>query len=69
MVPVVFVLILVAFLLGAGTAIFLMIVVSIHKADRSKSLADAPCTYADAATRRMLGASGCARRGRCERQG
>jgi hypothetical protein len=47
-----------AFLLGAGGGIFLVIVVSIHRVDRSKSLHDPPRTYLDAATRRVLGASG-----------
>jgi hypothetical protein len=69
MVLIILTLVVVALLLGAGVAAFLMIVISIHEVDRSKGLADAPCTYADAATRRILGASRRADACRCERQG
>jgi len=45
-----------AIVFGAGTGIFLMIVISIHKVDRSKGLRSDPRTPADAVTRRILGA-------------
>jgi hypothetical protein len=47
-----------AIVFGAGTGIFLMIVISIHAVDRSKGLTRDPRTHADAVTRRILGASG-----------
>jgi hypothetical protein len=53
------VLLAVAFLLGAGAGIFLLVIINIHRVDRAKSLHHAPRTHLDAATRRLLGASGC----------
>lgn len=59
MVAIVSILVVVVLLFGAGAGIFLMIVINIHKVDRSKRLTDDPRTYLDAATRRVLGATGC----------
>jgi hypothetical protein len=47
-----------AIVFGAGTGVFLMIVISIHKVDRAKGLTSDPRTPVDAATRRILGAGG-----------
>jgi hypothetical protein len=47
-----------AIVFGAGTGIFLMIVISIHKVDQSKGLTSDPRTPVDAFTRRILGAGG-----------
>jgi hypothetical protein len=53
---VVSVLIIVAFLSGVAIGVVALIVVGIRSDDRAKTLADAPRTRVEAATRRMLGA-------------
>ncbi len=45
-----------AILVIAAAGVFLAIVVSIHRVDRSKRLTEEPHTFLDAATRRVLGA-------------
>jgi hypothetical protein len=55
-----YLLISVAFLFVAGVGTFLLIVISIHRVDRARRLTSAPRTCLDAATRRVLGAPGCA---------
>jgi hypothetical protein len=53
---VVSVLIIVTFLFGVVLGIIALLVAGIHSDDRAKTLADAPRTRVEAATRRMLGA-------------
>jgi hypothetical protein len=48
----------VAVLSMAGASGFLMIVISIHRADRAERLAADPRSHTDATTRRLLGVSG-----------
>jgi hypothetical protein len=45
-----------AFLAGAASAVFVMLVVGIRKADRPRSRPPAPTTRLDAVTRSMLAA-------------
>jgi hypothetical protein len=47
-----------AFLSGGAAAVFIMLVIGIHKGDRARHLSDAPDTPLDAVTRSVLGA-GC----------
>lgn len=44
-----------AFLAGAAAAVFIMLVIGIHKGDRARHLSDTPQTPLDAVTRSMLG--------------
>ncbi len=44
-----------AFLSGGAAAVFIMLVIGIHKGDRARHLSDAPETPLDAVTRSMLG--------------
>ena len=50
------VLIIVAFLSGTAIGVIALIVAGVRSDDRAKTLADAPRTRVEAATRRMLGA-------------
>jgi hypothetical protein len=43
------------FMVGAVLGFFLLIVIGIRRGDRTRHLADAPHTHAEAITRRVLG--------------
>ena len=51
-------LVAVAVLSGALGGVFLMVVISIRRANRAERLAAGPRDHADAATRQLLGVSG-----------
>jgi hypothetical protein len=44
-----------AFLTGAATGAFFLVVIGVHKGDRARHLSDAPDTQLEALTRRALG--------------
>ena len=44
-----------AFLTGAATGAFFLMVIGVHKGDRAPHLSDGPVTQLDALTRRALG--------------
>jgi hypothetical protein len=44
-----------AFLAGAATGAFFLLVIGVHKGDRARHLSDVPGTQLDALTRRALG--------------
>jgi hypothetical protein len=52
---VVLIAIIVVLLSGAGLGVLALIIIDIHKVDRSKCLNDPPGTHAEAAVRRLLG--------------
>jgi hypothetical protein len=49
------VMVVAAFLAGAATGGFFLLVIGVHKGDRARHLSDAPDTQLDALTRRALG--------------
>jgi hypothetical protein len=58
--------IVVTFLSGAVVGVLLLLVVGIHRGDRTRRLADAPRTHIEAVTRRVLGVGTRSYRGRTE---
>ena len=55
-----------AFLSGAVLGILALLTVGIHQGDRARHLADAPRTYVEAVTRRVLGVGTRSHRGENE---
>ena len=55
-----------AFLSGAVLGILALLIVGIHRGDRARHLADAPHTYVEAVTRRVLGVGTRSHRGENE---
>lgn len=58
-----------AFLSGAVLGVLALLIVGIHRGDRARHLTDAPRTYVEVVTRRVLGVGTRSRRDTEDREG